>query len=80
MSEGRRQTNFCLRFFDFSWRNKFIFLSLQYKLKSKGLVMETYSSEEIQKAIDKVRKLLALAGNNDSPAQIQAALMKVQEL
>lgn len=53
------------------------FLSLQYKLKSKGLVMETYSSEEIQKAIDKVRKLLALAGSNDSPAQIQAALMKV---
>lgn len=42
--------------------------------------METYSSEEIRKAIDKVRKLLALVGNNDSPAQIQAALMKVQEL
>lgn len=37
---------------------------------NQRVVMETYSSEEIQKAIDKVRKLLALAGNNDSPAQI----------
>lgn len=47
---------------------------------NQRVVMETYSSEEIRKAIDKVRKLLALVGNNDSPAQIQAALMKVQEL
>lgn len=37
---------------------------------NQRVVMETYSSEEIQKVVDKVRKLLALAGNNDSPAQM----------
>lgn len=81
MSEGRRQTNFVYAsFFLISLGEINLFFYLCNTNLNQRVVMETYSSEEIRKAIDKVRKLLALVGNNDSPAQIQAALMKVQEL
>lgn len=37
-------------------------------------------NEKLDKTIDRIRKLLALAGNNDSQAQAEAALAKAQEI
>ena len=40
----------------------------------------TKNNEKIEKVLDKVKKLLALAGNNPSEAEAQAAALRAQEL
>ena len=42
--------------------------------------MENMHDEKIERVLEKVKKLLALAGNNPSEAEAQAAALRAQEL